>query len=112
MGNDSNGIISSNTDWKFDAIGTHWNISLPGLSEERAEYLVTRTLTRIAQFDRAYSRFREDSLVTEMSRAAGTYDLPEDAKQLLDLYEFLYEITEGKFTPLIGQVLSVAVYDE
>lgn len=66
---------------------------------------------RIAQFDAHYSRFRDDSLVSDMARRAGMYELPADAEPMLDLYFELYARTKGAMTPLIGQVLSDAGYD-
>ena len=46
-----------------------------------------------------------------MARAAGQYHLPDDAKPMFDLYYKLYAATDGKCTPLIGQVLVDAGYD-
>lgn len=96
----------------FEAIGTHWIISLPdGLSASMRDNIERAVQERIALFDRDYSRFRSDSLVAEMSRTAGVYTLPEDAQPMLDLYERLYRLSHGAVTPLIGQVLSDAGYD-
>ncbi len=95
----------------FEAIGTQWQIEMPGVPEEEYARVFERVMERIDVFDRTYSRFRADSMVTAMSQEAGIYELPEDAQKLMELYEDLYEITDGKFTPLIGQVLSDAGYD-
>jgi thiamine biosynthesis lipoprotein len=46
-----------------------------------------------------------------MAQKAGAYTLPADAKPLLDLYQELYLLTEGKCTPLIGKALVEAGYD-
>lgn len=95
----------------FDAIGTKWIISAeipPGTDDKK---LKRDILDRIDIFDKNYSRFRNDSLVSEISRKSGAYTLPEDAKSMLSLYEELYKITKGAFTPLIGQTLSDAGYD-
>ena len=46
-----------------------------------------------------------------MSKKEGDYILPEDATLLIQLYEKLYRLTEGKFTPLIGRTLEQAGYD-
>jgi thiamine biosynthesis lipoprotein len=94
----------------FEAIGTHWTIELFGHAEV-PDGLVPAITKRIGEFDKHYSRFRKDSLVTAMSQKAGTYDLPPDAKPLLDLYQSFYKITNGAMTPLIGQALSDAGYD-
>ncbi len=95
----------------FDAIGTHWVIDITDIEEKDAENLFVLIQTRIAEFDKNYSRFRTDSLVAQMARTAGTYSLPHDAKPLLDTYKTLYTATGGAFTPLIGKVLVDAGYD-
>lgn len=98
--------------FEFDAIGTAWRISLPEeLPPARHAALLRMLMERIELFDKAYSRFRGDSLVTQMSLGAGIYELPEDAKPILDVYRALYDLTDGTFTPLIGQTLVDAGYD-
>lgn len=96
----------------FEAIGTHWQIDLSEeLSPERGEALLAQIHERISTFDRDYSRFRADSLIAQMSKRSGTYQLPADAEPMLDLYRDLYQATNGALTPLIGQVLVEAGYD-
>lgn len=96
----------------FEAIGTTWQIDIPdGFLESKKEFLYKKILERIEVFDRNYSRFRSDSLITEISKKIGTYKLPEDAELLLSLYENLYRITKGAVTPLIGNTLIEAGYD-
>lgn len=99
--------------WTFDAIGTKWRITSadqpdPHHTDQSLEQAVRQ---RIEAFDKAYSRFRDDSLVMTMSRQAGTHQLPEDGFKLLQFYEQLYVATSGLCTPLIGQVISDAGYD-
>lgn len=97
---------------EFEAIGTHWCIDLPAtLDAQRVEFVMGRIHDRIEAFDKAYSRFRADSIVTAMSKAAGRYELPSDAAPMLALYRKLYDLTDGAVTPLIGQALSDAGYD-
>ncbi len=96
----------------FEAIGTHWQIDIfDPLAEDVQQRIIESIKARIDAFDRAYSRFRPDSLVTEMSLKAGEYTLPPDAEPLLDLYKELYDRLGGSFTPLIGQTLVEAGYD-
>jgi thiamine biosynthesis lipoprotein len=96
----------------FDAIGTSWAITIDApISPEDMEALQKRITQRIEQYDKDYSRFRSDSLVSEMSKSSGNYRLPDDAEPLFDLYKQLYEISDGLVTPLIGQLLSDAGYD-
>jgi len=66
---------------------------------------------RIAEFDRVYSRFRDDSLVARIARAAGSYTFPPDSAPLFALYRELYEATDGAVTPLVGQALETLGYD-
>ena len=100
------------TRYQFEAIGTHWDIEIhQTLSAVAATKLLQSVHDRIASFDRDYSRFRTDSLVTAMSLSAGTYQLPQDARPMMELYETLYDLTDGAMTPLIGQVLVEAGYD-
>ncbi len=94
----------------FEAIGTRWIIELSAPDTMHAD-LQAAVIARIEQFDRNYSRFRSDSLVTTMSKKAGRYRLQGDGKAMLDLYQELYELTDGLVTPLIGQTLSDAGYD-
>lgn len=96
----------------FEAIGTHWQIDIyQDISLEQQQALETAIRQRIAVFDKDYSRFREDSLVTAMSHNAGDYTLPEDALALFVFYKQLYDLTDGLVTPLVGNLLSDAGYD-
>lgn len=106
---------------KFDAIGTSWQIDIyeniaaaknsGALSEADLQKIHEKIMARIAIFDKDYSRFRDDSLVADMSRKTGVYQLPDDAPEMMNLYYKLYALTGGSFTPLIGQTLVDAGYD-
>ena len=97
----------------FEAIGTQWQIDFDlTLSEVRSAQLLAKIKDRIEVFDKNYSRFRSDSIVTKMSQKAGQYSLPDDAEPLFSLYKKLYDSTNGLFTPLIGQLLVESGYDE
>jgi thiamine biosynthesis lipoprotein len=96
----------------FEAIGTQWQIIIEQpVNQTLLTDLITAIKARIERFDQHYSRFRSDSLVSSMAQKAGNYKLPEDAKPLFDLYRQLYDISEGRMTPLIGQLLVDAGYD-
>jgi thiamine biosynthesis lipoprotein len=98
--------------YDFEAIGTAWSIELyHPLGATEFEWLCRLVDARIEGFDQAYSRFRDDSLVTAMSQRPGRYELPPDAEPMLTLYRQLYELTEGRVTPLVGQLLAEAGYD-
>ena len=100
------------TQFNFEGIGTKWQIDLyQELFVEEEKKILSKIKNRIEIFDKNYSRFRADSLVTEMSKESGIFSLPEDAKEMMELYYNLYEITDGLFTPLVGNILSDAGYD-
>jgi len=99
-------------EWSFAAIGTSWWIGVyEPVSDAVWKALQALVQDRIEAFDKTYSRFRDDSLVTAISHKAGTYRLPPDSAALFSLYAKLYQATNGAVTPLIGQVLSDAGYD-
>ncbi len=96
----------------FEAIGTSWKIDISEtLDPAREKALLNDIRVRIAEFDKAYSRFRDDSLVSHMAKKSGNYSLPDDAVSMLSLYKELYDLSGGRVTPLVGQVLSDAGYD-
>jgi len=92
----------------FDAIGTRWQIdTVDPLPPE----VVERIAARVEAFDHTYSRFRDDSLVSEIARTPGTYRLPDDADDLFGLYRRLYEATDAAVSPLVGRTLETMGYD-
>lgn len=99
------------TSLQFEALGTVWQIDCAPLERPAWQRLKRTIRRRLESFEQTYSRFRADSLVSQISRQAGRYRLPADAKPLLELYWQLYQATNGKLTPLIGDVLAAAGYD-
>jgi len=94
--------------YPFEAFGTQWAIET---NDELDSLLKHAIQKNIDAFDKVYSRFRADSLVTEISQKAGTYTFPTDVTKLFDFYKSLYGATGGKVTPLIGDMVSRAGYD-
>lgn len=98
------------TKFSFKAIGTAWAIDIPeGLLNEAEVFESIQNC--IAVFDKTYSRFREDSLVFQMSKKEGEYELPQDAFSMLSLYKEIYDLTGALMTPLVGDVLVDVGYD-
>ena len=96
----------------FEAIGTTWRIdTFRDVPRSGNDELLSKIRNRIDVFDKAYSRFRQDSPVTRMSKEAGTYELPSDAGPMMALYRDMYEKTGGLVTPLVGDLISAAGYD-
>lgn len=98
------------TTFRFDAIGTQWEIETP---EPLERTLQQRILARIEQFDLAYSRFRPDSVIARVAaaRAGGSFQFPDDAEPLFTLYDRLHSATEGAVDPLVGRDLELLGYD-
>lgn len=94
----------------FEAIGTVWSIETP---EPIAEPLRQAILARAEAFDAIWSRFREDSLVSEIARAprGGRFVFPDEASALFDLYDGLNAATDGAVDPLVGRDLEMLGYD-
>lgn len=96
--------------FRFPAIGTGWQIDTehPLTDRLRAE------ITALAEdFDRVWSRFRPDSLVTEIAHApdGGWFVFPARDQALLDLYDRLVAVTGGAVDPLVGRDLELLGYD-
>lgn len=94
----------------FDAIGTSWEINTPAaLGPDTKKHV----LVLAEHFDSVYSRFREDSVLTRIAKAArgGTFSFPLDAVPMFDLYDRLHALTEGAVDPLVGRDLELLGYD-
>lgn len=104
--------IVSDHSFHFEAIGTAWTIDIYSRPAELDLTLLEKKITqRINKFDSIYSRFRSDSLIYSISQKSGIFAFPDDAKELFTFYEYLYQATSGKVTPLIGDVISDSGYD-
>lgn len=96
--------------FQFTAIGTNWTIDTgtPMLETVRQEILEL-----CEDYDKAWSRFRADSLVTQIARSSrgGIYTIPNRDIALLDLYDKLFTATHGALDPLVGRDLELLGYD-
>lgn len=94
----------------FEAIGTQWEIDTAGPLAVAVQQQVTE---HIESFDKTYSRFRPDSLVTQLAQAprGGCVEFPDDSQALFRLYDQLYILTSGAVDPLVGRRLAQLGYD-
>ncbi|MCM3502364.1 FAD:protein FMN transferase [Microbacterium sp. P26] len=95
--------------WAFDAIGTPWVIDtaaeLPTVARDAVSAVIER-------FDREWSRFRADSVVSELAEGrTASVPAPSDADAMLSLYRELDEATAGAVNPLVGDSLARLGYD-
>lgn len=102
------GVLTSRLE--FDAIGTSWEIDTPA---PVVPDLKESILDLVERFDGIYSRFRGDSIVTRIARAAdgGTFNFPADAVSMFELYDRLHSATDGAVDPLVGRDLEMMGYD-
>lgn len=94
--------------WKFEAIGTTWQIDT---DEPLAADVAAAVAHRIGEFDAVWSRFRPDSAVSRIAVEGGSWVLGEESRALLDLYVDLHDATDGAVTPLVGRALADLGYD-
>jgi FAD:protein FMN transferase len=88
--------------FSFDGIGTTWEIST---LEDLPQGVRAGLLGVVEDYDRSYSRFRDDSLIAVLAREPGTVTLPAGAGELEQLFKKLYHLSNGAMTPLIGRSL-------
>ncbi len=93
---------------RFEGIGAPWRLDTP---EPLAPPTVAAVRELVDRYDRTWSRFRDDSLVTRISREPGAWRLPPEAEALQEIYEALYEATDGAMSPLVGARLAALGYD-
>ena len=93
---------------EFEAIGTHWRIDTPDPIPFGTE---TRITASIADFDRVWSRFRPDSLVSLLAREGGSVPVGPDGSAMLAELTRLFDLTDGAVNPLVGQALEHLGYD-
>jgi thiamine biosynthesis lipoprotein len=93
----------------FDAIGTSWWIEAVGIDIPARQQTIRR---KIESLESIWSRFRDNTLVSKMAKESGVYTLDASGMALMKWYEQLYKATDGLVTPLIGQTLVDAGYDE
>lgn len=94
--------------WRFDAIGTVWEIETDAELGRAARLAVEHA---IAEFDAEWSRFRPDSLVSSLARGAGVVPAPADAADMFALFAEASEATDGAVNPLVGASLENLGYD-
>ena len=94
--------------WRFEAIGTAWEIETPDPLDEPTRRSV---LGAIDAIDGRWSRFRADSIVSRAAVEGGSWELDADDDRLVRLYDALHDVTGGAVTPLVGRRLADLGYD-
>jgi thiamine biosynthesis lipoprotein len=89
------------TSTTFDAIGTRWTLTA---AEPMTVALLDRVHAVIADYDAAWSRFRDDSGVARIARGESV-DLGPTAPPLIALLEDLRQRTDGAVDPFVAASL-------
>ncbi|MDE0545812.1 FAD:protein FMN transferase [Microbacterium sp. C7(2022)] len=101
-------VTRAENTWVFDAIGTRWTIdSDVRVSDSNRAHI----LALIDDFDLTWSRFRDDSVVSALSRAAGQLRAGEDVDAMFTAYTALSAATNGAVNPLVGESIARRGYD-
>lgn len=93
-------------------IGTHWNIEFDSDDNILNNKIGDTIHTTLVDFEQTYSRFIDSSFISQISKKTGSYTLPKYGKELFHWYKKLYFLTDGIFTPFIGQTLTELGYDK
>lgn len=94
--------------WRFEAIGTSWEVVTAAPLDPGARAAVRALVER---FDAEWSRFRPDSLVSALAAEGGRVPAPPDAAAMLDAFRRLSDATDGAVNPLVGRSLERLGYD-
>lgn len=102
----------TSTIFSFSSMGTEWKITIwDEMNEIFYREFQDLVISEANEFDGTYSRFIEDSLVSEISHTTGIIEVPSDFTKMLKIYFDLYELTDKKLNPLIGNTISDLGYD-
>ena len=86
---------------EFKALGTVCKIDFAHASRARAEEFKTQVLAWLADFENRFSRFRPDSLISRINRAAGRewVEIDAEAVSLFALCDWFHWVTREIFDP-------------
>ncbi len=94
--------------WRFDAIGTAWQIETSAPLDDAARALVDSTVAASTASGRGSAPTRSSR---QLAAGAGTVPAPPDAADMLDAYVALDRATGGAVNPLVGASLEARGYD-
>jgi thiamine biosynthesis lipoprotein len=96
----------------YESMGTQWAVTVwDGIDPAVFAGLQKDILKQSQEFDRTYSRFIKTSLIWELTRKTGVVEVPADLVSMLQIYEKLHDLSDGKCNPLVGFALSDLGYD-
>ncbi len=98
--------------FKFESMGTELEIQIfDDVSKILEEKVKSEIFDFTVFYDESFSRFKENSLITKISKSTGIFEVPKDLIDILNIYKIFFNITDGAMSPLIGNTLSDLGYD-
>ncbi len=95
--------------YEFESIGTHWWCEILSDDEFTPELIAELTYIR-EEFDQRYSRFRDDSLVSELYYTGVLEQPPKELIEMLTFAQQMYIDSDGAFTLAVGPRLHALGY--
>ncbi len=97
---------------RFKALGCPCEIQFRSSDTKLAGHFKESAITWVKDFESTYSRFKEDSLLSTINRAAGEtwVDIDAEAEALFDLCDQFHFITQGLFDPTSLPVMKLWDY--
>lgn len=96
----------------YTSMGTSWEITIWDEVDQTVFSALRKDIMAQSQkFDETYSRFKSTSLISELSKKNGIFEVPRDLIQMLEIYKKLNVLSGGILNPLVGFALSDIGYD-
>lgn len=82
---------------RWQALGTNCELQFACDDQRQAEAFQAAAVSWVAQFEAKYSRFRPDSVISQINAAAGRswVRIDPETEQMLDICGSLYQMTQG-----------------
>lgn len=97
--------------WTFEAMNTAVTVAAPTLDDHAGLRLANEIAAMFAETERRFSRFRDDSELSQLNRATGPITVSREMMEVLrDARRYVAE-TGGVFDPTMGAALRAAGYD-
>jgi FAD:protein FMN transferase len=95
---------------RFVAMASECEVCLAGISPERAHGLAAKAIAEVQRIESKYSRYRHDTVVSQINAAAGSgapIRIDAETAQLLAFATQLYELSGGLFDATSGVLRQV-----
>lgn len=101
-------------DLRFRALGTNCRIQYTATSNDHAASFAKEAVQWVAAFETKYSRFREDSLISEINRNAGVRwtEIDAEVESLFAICDDLNFMTHGVLDPTMLPLIKLWDYRE